>query len=110
MTDLSELLWYFCQAPTEMFWRAIAGRPFVETYLVVNRVEVLTRNCNACGHGFATTPQGEKALIATVPGSERPLFFCSSCGDNIMGRIQSEEPRKHYVWDWIVPLQEPGAG
>jgi hypothetical protein len=91
-----------------MFWTTMVWRPFVETYLVVNRVEVLTRNCNTCGNGFASTPLGERALIAAVPGSERPLFFCASCGDNIMSRIQSDEPRKHYVWDWVVPLKEPG--
>ena len=82
----------------------------MENHLVVNRVEVLTGNCNACGQGFASTPLGERALVAMVHGTERPFFFCASCGDNIMGRIQSEEARKNYVWDWMVPLKQESAG
>ncbi len=74
-----------------------------QTFLAINRVEVLTRNCSSCGEAFASTPIGEKALVAAIPGVH-PYFFCAGCGDNIMSRVQSEEARKHYVWDWAVPL------
>lgn len=74
-----------------------------QTFLAINRVEILTRKCSTCGAGFASSPAGEKALVAAVPGI-RPYFFCAPCGDNIMSRIQSEEARKHYSWDWVVPL------
>jgi hypothetical protein len=94
-----------------MFWRTeFNRRAFVDSYLVINRVEVLTSKCGACGEGFAPNPVGERVLIAAVSGTERPLFFCASCGDNIMGRIQSDEPKKHYLWDWAVPLKDPGQG
>lgn len=85
------------------------GEHPANNYLVVNRVEVLTENCNCCGSGFAPGAGGEKALVAAVASAGRPYFFCASCGDNIMGRIQSEEARKHYVWDWVVPLKEAKA-
>ncbi len=85
------------------------GGNHTSNYLVVNRVEVLTENCNCCGGGFVGSHGGEKALVAAVSGAGQPYFFCASCGDNIMGRIQSEEARKHYVWDWVVPLKQTKA-
>jgi len=79
------------------------------SFLMVNRVEVLTDfGCNACGAPFAASPSGERALIATI-GGDRIYFFCSGCGDNIMGRVTADSARQHYAWDWAVPLRNGGA-
>jgi len=75
-------------------------------FLLVNRVEVISECCDACGNGFASNPAGEKALIASVGSQNRVLRFCSPCGDNINSRIQSEEARARYVWDWAIPLKD----
>jgi hypothetical protein len=78
----------------------------VTSYLVVNRVEVLDRaGCASCGRGFSTNPMGEKALVLTLGNAERTYFFCGGCGDNIVSRVESEEARKRYLWDWTVPLR-----
>jgi len=78
----------------------------VSSYLVVNRVEVLDHaGCAACGRGFSSDPIGEKALVLTLGNAERTYFFCSTCGDNIVSRVESEEARKRYLWDWTVPLR-----
>jgi hypothetical protein len=75
-------------------------------YLIVNRVQVLNEACcNACGGGFTASPMGDKALIATIDDGNRTYFFCGGCGDNISGRLESDEARRHYVWDWAIPLR-----
>jgi hypothetical protein len=74
-------------------------------YLVVNRVQVLSEaSCSACGGAFTSSPMGDKALIATVEDGNRTFFFCGGCGDNISGRLENDEARRHYVWDWTIPL------
>ena len=79
----------------------------VSSYLVVNRVEVLDHvTCSACARGFTVNPMGEKALILALGNAERTYFFCGTCGDNIVGRVESEDARKRYVWDWAVPLRD----
>ena len=57
------------------------------------------------GGGFTASPMGDKALIATIDDGSRTYFFCGGCGDNISGRLESDEARRHYVWDWAIPLR-----
>ncbi len=81
----------------------------MQNYLIVNRVEILDHaGCITCGREFSTNPIGEKALVLSIGNTERVYFFCGSCGDNIMGRVESDEAKKRYVWDWAVPLRETG--
>jgi hypothetical protein len=76
-------------------------------YLIVNRVQVLSNSCcRSCGRGFTSNPMGEKALLTTAGEPERPYYFCGTCGDAIMSRVESEQARNHYAWDWAVPLRE----
>jgi len=78
----------------------------VKDYLIVNRVQVLSDACcSACGGAFTASPMGDKAMIATVEEGGRTFFFCGGCGDNINGRLESDEARRHYVWDWAIPLR-----
>lgn len=79
------------------------------TYLIVNRAELLETGCSACGTSFATSAPGDRALIATVGKNNREFFFCGSCGDNIMSRVHNDETRGHYGWDWAVPLKSANA-
>jgi len=75
------------------------------SFLMVNRAEVLDANCSACGSRFAASSSGDKTLVASVGETAgQNFFFCSACGDNIMGRVQSEDAKAHYGWDWAVPL------
>ncbi|MFZ0887253.1 MAG: hypothetical protein WA005_02270 [Candidatus Binataceae bacterium] len=80
----------------------------VSNFLIVNRVEVLERaGCSTCGRDFTSNPMGEKTLVLTFEGNgARTFFFCGTCGDNIVGRIESEDARKRYLWDWAVPLRD----
>jgi hypothetical protein len=79
----------------------------ISSYLIVNRVEVLTNSsCRACGRGFTSNPMGEKSLVATVADHTHPYYFCGTCGDSLMSRVETEEARKHYIWDWAVPLRD----
>jgi hypothetical protein len=81
----------------------------MQDYLLVNRVEVLSQaGCSVCGRGFSTEPIGEKALALSVGNPDRIYFFCSSCGDNIMSRVESDDSRRRYQWDWAVPLRAAG--
>jgi predicted RNA-binding Zn-ribbon protein involved in translation (DUF1610 family) len=78
----------------------------IASYLIVNRVEVLHHaGCSACGREFTTNPMGEKALVLPLHNAERTYFFCGTCGDNIVGRVEAEEARKRYIWDWAIPLR-----
>lgn len=76
-----------------------------QTYLAINRVQVLTRNCDACGECFASSPTGRKVLVA-VALDIRPCFLCASCGDSILRRSNSQVVRNRFAWDWAVPLLE----
>ncbi|HYB91427.1 MAG TPA: hypothetical protein VEC38_10310 [Candidatus Binataceae bacterium] len=74
---------------------------------MVNRAEVLEATCSACGSRFAASPTGDKTLVATIgEAAAQNFFFCGACGENIMGRVQREDARSHYGWDWAVPLSE----
>lgn len=79
------------------------------TFLMVNQAQVLEAACNACGGRFATGATGDKALIIAVGEKSHLLFFCSSCGDNIMGHLKNDDAREHYGWDWAVPLLNGSA-
>ena len=83
-----------------------AGNQPISNFLFVNRVEVLAHACcSACGREFTTNPMGEKSLVLALGNNgDRSFFFCSTCGDNIVGRVESDETRKRYMWDWAVPI------
>jgi hypothetical protein len=96
-----------------MYWLVTMEKSLMEqqscdkrTFLIINRVELLDESgCSACGSAFAGSPMGDRALIATINnGGQRIYYFCGACGDNIMGRVHSDDARQHYVWDWAVPV------
>ena len=79
------------------------------SHLIVNQVEILLRAyCSACGRDFTSNPMGEKTLMLALGNGGRTFFFCGACGDSIMVRVESEDARKRYVWDWAVPLRDQG--
>jgi hypothetical protein len=81
----------------------------VQSFLMVNRVEVLDQaGCSACGREFSTNPIGEKALVLSVGNAGHTYFFCGTCGDNIMGRVESDQAKQRYLWDWAIPLRGTG--
>src|SRR2546429_2191147 len=54
-----------------MFWRLSERREFMDSEhtqtspcLIVNRVEIITEGCSACGQTFASEPTGDKTLVA----------------------------------------------
>jgi len=75
------------------------------TFLMVNRAQVMDAACSACGGRFAASPTGDKAMVATVGDGSQILFFCSPCGENIIGRANNDDARGHYAWDWAVPVR-----
>ena len=76
----------------------------VVPHLIVNRAQVVSGGCSACGKEFGPTHAGERALSAAV-GQDSIYMFCAECGDFIMGRVQSDGVRERYVWDWAIPLR-----
>jgi len=96
-----------------MFWKIQYGRSLAMEdsngsalrYLIVNRAEVVSEGCSACGQGFASDPPGERALGATVGPNNAMYMFCAGCGEGIMGHLEAEAVRQRYVWDWTVPLR-----
>jgi hypothetical protein len=96
-----------------MFWR-LDGRSFVMPeasannvvpHLIVNRAQVVSEGCSACGKVFASNHAGERALTAVIGQDNITYMFCAPCGDAIMGRVQADGVRQRYVWDWAVPLR-----
>jgi len=73
-------------------------------HLIVNRAQVVSDGCVACGKEFASAPAGERTLSAAI-GHDNTYMFCAQCGDSIMGRVQADSARQHYSWDWAVPLR-----
>jgi hypothetical protein len=97
-----------------MYWRIEKeGRSFVMAeanglgvpHLIVNRAQVVSEGCSACGKGFASAHAGERALTALIGHENITYMFCAQCGDAIMGRVQADGVRQRYVWDWAVPLK-----
>ncbi len=76
----------------------------VVPHLVVNRAEIISDGCSACGDVFAANPGGDRALSAVV-GDNNAYMFCAHCGDSIMSHVQNDEVRQRYAWDWMVPLR-----
>jgi hypothetical protein len=77
---------------------------FAVPHLIVNRAQVVSGGCSACGKQFGTGHNGDRALGAAI-GQETVYMFCAECGDFIMGRVQSDAVRERYVWDWAIPLR-----
>lgn len=78
--------------------------PAIE-HLIVNRAEVVSEGCSACGHELASDPPGARALSASVEPDNRTYVFCAQCGDSIMIHVQGDAVRDRYAWDWVVPLR-----
>lgn len=74
-------------------------------HLIVNRAQVVSDGCSACGTAFAANHAGERALTALIGQDNSTYMFCAKCGDSIMGRVQADGVRQRYVWDWAVPLK-----
>jgi hypothetical protein len=81
------------------------GNVSAVVYLIVNRAEVVSEGCTACGQGFASEPDGARALSAAVGADNATYMFCAACGESIMSHLQTESVRQHYAWDWTVPLR-----
>jgi len=77
----------------------------VVPHLIVNRAQVVSDGCSACGKMFSSAHTGERALTALVGQDNSTYMFCAQCGDAIMGRVQADGVRQRYVWDWAVPLK-----
>jgi hypothetical protein len=73
--------------------------------LIVNRAESVMRDCAVCGGGLASTPQGERLLLANVTDTASYLI-CAKCGDSIMAHVHAGEAAERYAWDWAIPLRE----
>ena len=82
----------------------------VGSHLIVNRAEVISDGCQACGNGFASGPAGERALTAIVGPDKSAYMFCASCGDAIMGHVQADVVRQRYAWDWVIPVKGAPLG
>jgi len=74
-------------------------------HLIVNRAQVTSGGCSACSKELGATRTGQRALAAAVGPENDTYIFCTECGDFIMGRVQADAVRAHYVWDWAIPLK-----
>jgi hypothetical protein len=74
-------------------------------FLMVNQTRVIDAGCSACGDRFATKATGERALMLNLGEASDQLFFCDSCGDNIIAHLNTEDAVKRYQWDWAIPLR-----
>ncbi len=74
-------------------------------YLIVNRAEIVSQGCNACGQGFGSEPPGARALSVTMGPGNGTYLFCGGCGDAIMEHLHIDTVRQRYCWDWTVPLR-----
>jgi hypothetical protein len=96
-----------------MFWRIQYGRSLemednnssAVRYLVVNRAEIMSEGCSACGRGFAADPPGARALAVTVGPDDGTYTFCAGCGESIMEHLQADAVRQNFAWDFTVPLR-----
>jgi hypothetical protein len=73
-------------------------------HLVVNRAEITSEGCRACGRSFACAPAGARALSVAVGQDSQICVFCVACGERIMKHLQASAARQRYGWDWLVPL------
>jgi hypothetical protein len=74
-------------------------------FLIVNRAEVVSAGCSACGQGFASEGLGARALGVTVGPVNKTYMFCAGCGEAIMEHLQTDKVHRSYAWDWTVPLR-----
>jgi hypothetical protein len=81
------------------------GNGFMVPHLIVNRAQVVSDGCVACGREFASAPMGGRTLSAAVGHNNSTYMFCAQCGDAIMSRVQVDAVRPRYTWDWAVPLK-----
>jgi hypothetical protein len=96
-----------------MFWKIQYGRSLTMEngngpalrYLIVNRAEVTSAGCSACGQGFASEAPGAGALSVTVGPVSGTYMFCAGCGDSIMQHLHADAVRQCHGWDWMVPLR-----
>lgn len=72
--------------------------------LIVNRAEIVSDGCRACGQSFGSDPAGVRALSVVIGPDSKTCVFCAPCGESIMNRIQTDSVRQRYEWDWMVPL------
>ena len=79
-------------------------------HLIVNRAQVVSDGCGACGREFAAVPTGERTLSAAVGQNNSTYMFCAQCGDSIMSRVLADSAKPHYSWDWAVPLKGSPLG
>lgn len=73
--------------------------------LIVNRAEVVSGGCSACGQNFTSEPSGARALGALIQPENKAYLFCALCGDSILSHLQADAVRERYIWDWAVPLR-----
>ena len=73
-------------------------------HLVVNRGEVVSKGCTACGQRFAPDPRGVRALSVASAPDNKVYVFCQPCGDSILGHLGTAAARQRYEWDWVVRL------
>jgi hypothetical protein len=73
-------------------------------HLMINRVEIVSEGCRACGQGFPLDPAGVRALSVAVGQTSKTYVFCEPCGEAIMNRLQPDVASQRYQWDWVVPL------
>ena len=71
---------------------------------MVNLAQAVKCDCAACGSGFASSPMGERLLLAKVTAADYYLY-CANCGDTIISHVQSEEAARRYAGDWAIPLR-----
>ncbi len=81
------------------------GNGFAISHLIVNRAQIVSGGCSACGKEFGASHTGDRALSASIGADHATYMFCASCGDFIMGRVQSDAVRDRYVWDWAISLR-----
>jgi pimeloyl-ACP methyl ester carboxylesterase len=61
--------------------------------------------CGICGSDLTDRPAGDRTLGLGSAGRRNAYFFCRACGENILGRVQSDDARKRYQWFWAVPCE-----
>jgi hypothetical protein len=99
------------EAPRETKASEIASAQPIEEHrsggmiLIVNRAESVMRDCAVCGGGLASTPDGERLLLANVTETDSYLI-CAKCGDQIMAHVHAGEAAERYAWDWAIRLRE----
>jgi hypothetical protein len=84
-------------------------------HLIVNRAEIVSGGCRACGRSFGLDLAGERVLSVAVGPDSMTCVFCAACGETITRHLQSDSVRPRYEWDWAVPLsgnlpEIPGEG